>query len=113
MRDHEEHRERLFQALGGTYARQYPYRGGSILMLGVFHGRGAREGRDPSSHAARRRRSSCGSHSFSWFQLATMRITTRDVSPRRSLRGRMGITVRALWARIVDSARVAKDAAGP
>jgi hypothetical protein len=71
IRGHEEHRELLFQALGGTYALQYPYDGGSILMLRVFHGREAREGRDPSTHAARRRRSICRSHSFSWFDTST------------------------------------------
>jgi hypothetical protein len=74
IRGHEEHRELLFQALGGTYALQYPYDGGSILMLRVFHGREAREGRDRSTHAARRRRSICRSYSLSWFQLAKMRL---------------------------------------
>jgi hypothetical protein len=33
LRGYEEHHELLFQALGGTYALQYPYDGGSILML--------------------------------------------------------------------------------
>jgi plasmid stabilization system protein ParE len=42
IRGREEHRELLLQVLGGTYALQYPYDGGSILMLRVFHGREAR-----------------------------------------------------------------------
>lgn len=38
----EEYSELLLQVLGGTYALQYQYDGGSILMLRVFHGREAR-----------------------------------------------------------------------
>ena len=38
----EEYRELLLQVLGGTYALQYRYDGGSILMLRLFHGREAR-----------------------------------------------------------------------
>jgi len=35
----EEYREVVLQVLGGTYALQYRYDGGAILMLHVFHGR--------------------------------------------------------------------------
>lgn len=38
----EEYRELLLQVLGGTYALQYRYDGGSILMLRIYHGREAR-----------------------------------------------------------------------
>ena len=38
----EEYRELLLQVLGGTYALQYRYEGGSILMLRIYHGREAR-----------------------------------------------------------------------
>ena len=51
-------------------------------MLQVFHGREARGGRDPSTHAARRRRSICRSHSFRWFQLAKMRLTIHHKAVR-------------------------------
>jgi len=34
----EEYREVVLQVLGGTYALQYRYDGGTILMLRVFHG---------------------------------------------------------------------------
>jgi plasmid stabilization system protein ParE len=35
----EEYRELVLQVLGGTYALQYHYDGGAILVLRVFHGR--------------------------------------------------------------------------
>ena len=35
----DEYRELVLQVLGGTYALQYHYDGGAVLMLRVFHGR--------------------------------------------------------------------------